>query len=137
MDFCVAVRVRDALMHIVVVGVNHHSAPIDVRERLAFRREDLPEALGRLKREAGLDEAAILSTCNRVEVYGRAAHLNGTVDRLHQFLSSHSGMELDRLRSRLYTYTEPQSIAHLFAVASGLDSMVLGESEILGQVKHA
>ena len=85
----------------------------------------------------GLTEAAILSTCNRVEIYGRVPQLNGTIERLHRFLGAHGGLEAEDLRPRLYSYTEPQSIQHLFAVASGLDSMVLGESEILGQVKHA
>jgi len=123
-------------MHIVLVGLNHRSAPIEFRERLAFRREQLPDAFARL-RQVGLHQTAILSTCNRVEIYAGVADLNGTVDRLTQFLSEHGQVERTGLVERLYTYTEPQSIQHLFSVTSGLDSMVLGEGEILHQVKHA
>lgn len=124
-------------MHILLVGLNHRSAPVELRERLAFNRAQLPQLLARLRQDVGLEEAAILSTCNRVEIYGGVRELNGTLDRLHRFLSEHGQLEPDRLAGRLYSYTEPQSIQHLFAVASGLDSMVLGESEILHQVKHA
>ena len=124
-------------MHIVLVGLNHRSAPVELREQLAFRREQLPAAFARLLGEIGLQEAAILSTCNRVEVYAAVPELNGAVDRLQRFLSAHSGVELSGLSPRLYSYTEPQSVQHLFSVTSGLDSMVLGESEILHQVKHA
>ena len=124
-------------MHIVVVGLNHRSAPIELRERLAFRREQVPVALMRLRNDVGLREAAILSTCNRVEIYAGVPELNGTMDRLHRFLSEHSGIELAGLVPRLYTHTEPESVHHLFAVTSGLDSMVVGEGEILHQVKHA
>jgi glutamyl-tRNA reductase len=124
-------------MHIVLVGLNHRSAPVELRERLAFRPEQIPGALDRLRRGVGLDEAAILSTCNRVEIYGAVADVNGTVDRLHQFFSEHSGVDRAELARRLYSCTEPQSIHHLFAVASGLDSMVIGEAEVLAQVKQA
>lgn len=124
-------------MHIVLVGLSHHSAPIEVRERLVFRREHLPDAFARLRRDVGLQEAAIVSTCNRVEIYAAVPELNGTLDRLQQFLSDHGRLELPELTQRLYSYTEPQSVAHLFSVASGLDSMVLGEAEIVHQVKHA
>ena len=123
--------------HMVVVGLNHHSAPIELRERFVFRRDQLPRALSRLRSDVGLQEAAILSTCNRVEIYAAVPELNGTISRLHRFLSEHGGMELQGLAPRLYSLAEPESIQHLFAVASGLDSMVLGEGEILHQVKHA
>ena len=124
-------------MHIVLVGVNHKSAPIELRERLAFRFEQIPTALNTLQRDIGLNEAAILSTCNRVELYGAVADSNGTMERLYQFLSEHSGLDREELARRLYSYTEPQSVHHLFAVASGLDSMVIGEAEVLAQVKQA
>lgn len=124
-------------MHIVLVGLNHASAPIELRERLAFRRDQVPAALARLRGELGLHEAAILSTCNRVEIYASTLKLNGTVDRLQRFLSEHGRMALPAFADRLYSWTEPQSIRHLFAVTSGLDSMVIGEGEILHQVKHA
>ena len=125
------------MRHIVVVGLNHRSAPLDLRERLAFDSSLLPTALARLRRELGLKETAILSTCNRVEIYAAVPELDGTVGRLHTFLSQHGRLDCDTLTDCLYHYTEPESIRHLFAVAGGLDSMVLGESEILGQVRQA
>lgn len=125
-------------MHIVLVGLNHKSAPIELRERLAIPQEALPRVLGRLREEVGLREAAVLSTCNRVEIYGRAPELDGTMRRLQQFLSAYANVEQpETLTSCLYSWAEPHSIRHLFAVTSGLDSMVLGESEILQQVKRA
>ena len=124
-------------MHIVVVGLNHKSAPIELRERLAFGKERLPETLPRLQQQTGVQEAAILSTCNRVEIYAAVPELNGAVDRLQRFLSEHGRMALEGLTPRLYSLTEPLSVRHLFAVASGLDSMLLGEHDILHQVKHA
>jgi glutamyl-tRNA reductase len=125
------------MRHILVVGLNHRFAPIEVRERLAFRREHLPSAFAALRHEAELSDAAILSTCNRVEIYAAVERLDGTVGRLQRFLSAHGGLEASWLADRLYSFTEPQSVRHLFAVASGLDSMVLGEGEILHQVKAA
>lgn len=124
-------------MHIVVVGLNYRSAPIELREQLAFRREQVPQALSRLRDQVGVSEATILSTCNRVEIYAGVPVLNETIARLQKFLSDHGRIELTGLRPRLYSYTEPLSVRHLFCVASGLDSMVLGEDEILHQVKHA
>lgn len=124
-------------MHILVVGANHRSCPIEIRERLAFRTEQLPAAYATLRRELGFSEALILSTCNRVEIYAGTTLLDGTISRLSSFLSSHGGLALESLRPQLYTYPEPFSVQHLFRVASGLDSMVLGETEILHQVKRA
>jgi glutamyl-tRNA reductase len=124
-------------MHIVLVGLNHKSAPVELRERLAFQKEQLPQAFSRLRAEEGLTEAAILSTCNRVEIYAAVATLDGARNRLQRFLSEHGAIELDGLAPRLYSCHEPQSVRHLFSVASGLDSMILGEGEILCQVKHA
>lgn len=124
-------------MHVVVVGLNHRSAPIELRERLAFSQEQLPDILRALRAHTGVPEAAVLSTCNRVEIYAGVPELNGTIGRVQEFLSAHGRVELPGLQPRLYSYTEPDSVRHLFAVASGLDSMILGESEILHQVKHA
>jgi glutamyl-tRNA reductase len=118
--------------------MNHRSAPVEMRERLAFRKEELSAACARLRANAGLAEAAILSTCNRVELYAGVSRVDDAIGRLHQFLSRHASIELSGLTPRLYSYTDPpQVVRHLFSVASGLDSMVLGEAEILHQVKHA
>ena len=124
-------------MQIILVGANHRSCPIDVRERLAFRPEQLPGAYRMLQRDVGLPEALILSTCNRVEIYAGVPEPNGTADRLSAFLSRHGQVNEQQLKPCLYAYTEPRSVEHLFSVASGLDSMVLGEAEILQQVKQA
>jgi len=124
-------------MHIVLLGVNHRLTPIELRERLAFRSEQLPAIFARLREEVGLQESLVLSTCNRVEIYARVPEVNGSVDRLRRFLSDHGGVSVTELAQQAYCYTEPQSIQHLFSVASGLDSMVLGEAEIVQQVKRA
>lgn len=122
-------------MNIVVVGANHKSCPIELRERLAFRSEHLPIAYRSLQ-QCGVSESLILSTCNRVEVYASAAESEASCARVAAFLSAHSGVG-DALETRLYRYAEPDSVAHLFRVTSGLDSMVLGETDILHQVKHS
>jgi len=124
-------------MPIVVVGVNHRCAPVALRERLAFRPEQIPAVLRTLREDVGLGEAVVLSTCNRVEIYAVVPELDGALDQLERFLGRHGRVAGTELCARLYRYTEPQSVAHLFRVTSGLDSMVLGEGEILYQVKRA
>ncbi|MBI4340864.1 MAG: glutamyl-tRNA reductase [Candidatus Omnitrophica bacterium] len=124
-------------MHILLVGLSYKSAPVELRERLAFQRGQLEDVFARLRHDVGLEEAAVLSTCNRVEIYGRASQLDGSVARLQQFFSRHGGVEESRLSPALYSCAQPQSVRHLFAVASGLESMVLGEAEIQQQVKLA
>lgn len=124
-------------MIIIVVGLNHRTAPIELRERLAFGTGQLPAAYAALQHEMGLPESLILSTCNRVEIYAGVPELNGTRERLSAFLNAHGRFAGGELGERLYAHAEPRSIEHLFAVASGLDSMVLGETDILRQVKHA
>ena len=124
-------------MAVVVVGVNHRTAPVAVRERLAFAESEIASGLERLRREGVAEEGAILSTCNRVELYvaggGEGA---GLAAAARQFLlASRSVAEVGP--DDLYVFEEPESLVHLFRVASGLDSMVLGETEILGQLKKA
>ncbi|MGA2866281.1 MAG: glutamyl-tRNA reductase [Verrucomicrobiota bacterium] len=124
-------------MPIVVIGLSHHSAPVTVRERFAFAEARVPAALQSL-RESGLaDEAVILSTCNRVEIYAATAlEPAKAFGALREFLvTCHHYPE--PFTEQLYTLGEPQSLHHLFRVACGLDSMVLGETEILGQLKKA
>jgi glutamyl-tRNA reductase len=124
-------------MPIVVIGLSHRSAPVGVRERFAFPEARLPEALHTLRRSGTAQEAVILSTCNRVELYV-ATELEAprAFQALQEFLvTSHAYP--DPLTDELYKLGEPQSLEHLFKVACGLDSMVLGETEILGQLKKA
>ena len=120
---------------IVVVGLNHETAPVAVREALAFPKERLPEALRRVREEAGLAEAVILSTCNRVEVYGRAAEVS--LDAVSAFLARFHGRAPEDIAPHLYRLEGEAAVRHAFRVAASLDSMVMGEPQILGQVKDA
>jgi glutamyl-tRNA reductase len=120
---------------IVVVGLSHQTAPLAVREALAFPEDRLEEALERAQEEAGLSEAMILSTCNRVEVYGRAPE--PVTQHVAEFLARFHDRKLEELRPHLYQLEGEAAVRHAFRVAASLDSMVLGESQILGQVKQA
>jgi glutamyl-tRNA reductase len=124
-------------MKVVVLGLSHRTSPVELRERFAFAEARIPGALKSL-REAGIaDEAVILSTCNRVEIYAATSLEPAKVfAQLRQFIITHHAYE-NPLNDELYTFTEPHSLQHLFKVASGIDSMVLGETEILGQLKIA
>jgi glutamyl-tRNA reductase len=117
-----------------LIGVNHHSAPVEVRERLAIPESRLAEALRHLVQHPGVDEGIILSTCNRVELLARTR--NGTAD-LRGFLRDYFRLEPAEFEPHLYDYSEADAIRHLFRVTSSLDSMVVGEAQILGQVKEA
>ena len=122
-------------MPLFALGLNHKTAPIDVRERLAFGPERLPEALDALSRMRGVDEAVILSTCNRTELYvqGETARTDSVVDWMERFQAPNG----KRVRPYLYEHREEAMVRHVLRVASGLDSMVLGEPQILGQIKDA
>ncbi len=124
-------------MNVVVIGLSHHSSPVELRERFAFAETTIPEALKSL-REAGIaEEAVILSTCNRVEIYAATAlEPVRAFAELKRFLVTVHAYDTT-LDDELYTLAEPHSLHHLFKVACGLDSMVLGETEILGQLKKA
>jgi glutamyl-tRNA reductase len=144
-------------MNIVVIGLSHHSSPVELRERFAFAEAKIPDALKTLRESGSAAEAVILSTCNRVEIYAATAWEPARAfAELKKFLLRWSetteGLEVGSSRcddrtaqravptttdSELYTLAEPQSLQHLFRVAGGLDSMVLGETEILGQLKEA
>ncbi|WP_334076032.1 MULTISPECIES: glutamyl-tRNA reductase [Paenibacillus] len=124
-------------MHIVVVGLNYRTAPVEVRERFAFADQDMPQALQELKRTKSVLEGVIIATCNRTEIYV-------VVDRLHMcgyfirsFMEKWFGIPREEFTKHLYMYEDEQAIRHLFRVACGLDSMVLGETQILGQVRSA
>ncbi len=120
---------------IVVVGLNHETAPVAVREALAFPKETLPEALARVREETGLGEAVILSTCNRVEVYGRSTE--ESKDAVAAFLARYHAREPGDIAPHLYRLEGEAAVRHAFRVAASLDSMVMGEPQILGQVKDA
>src|SRR5277367_2833122 len=116
-----------------ILGINHKTAPVALREKVAFSEERLLAALLTLREHAGVSEVVILSTCNRTEVYW-AGSASGA--ELSHWLERHHGNNLD-LASSLYVHQEQRAVEHTFSVASGLDSMVLGEAQILGQLKDA
>jgi len=122
---------------IVIVGLNHRTAPVEVRERLAFPADTIGHALRTLVEPRWIAEGAILSTCNRVEVCVLAEEGYRGTESVKEFLSAFHGISLRELDSYLYHQAEEEAVRHLFRVASSLDSMVLGEPQILGQVKDA
>ena len=124
-------------MDIAILGLNHRSAPVELRERLAFQEEKLPTALKAVQQELNLPECVILSTCNRVELYTVLPERDGHEAKLTEFLARFHRLEPASLSDRVYWHLQPDSVRHLFRVAAGLDSMVVGESEILGQVRQA
>jgi len=121
---------------IIVIGVSHRTAPLPVREALAFPRDQLRDALLRLRAETGAGEAMILSTCNRVELYARQDD-PGAVDALESFLARYHARDGRELHAVVYRYADADAIRHAFRVAASLESMVIGEPQILGQVKEA
>lgn len=121
-------------MKFQIIGVNHNSAPLEVRERLAVAEAQLPEAVQHLVKHPGVEEGMVLSTCNRVEVLTSSSE--GPAD-LRDYLRSYFGVSPDAIRSHLYEFQERDAVRHVFRVASSLDSMVVGEPQILGQVKEA
>ena len=124
-------------MPLVVLGLSHHSSPVSVRERFAFAEARVPAVLQSLRDSGIADEAVILSTCNRVEIYAvTQLEPPRAFAALRDFLVTCHDYR-DPLTDEIYAWGEPQSVHHLFKVACGLDSMVLGETEILGQLKKA
>lgn len=123
-------------MRFSITGLNHRSAPVEVRERLAFDEGSIPAALKVLRQKPGVVEGMILSTCNRVEIAVSSEDQGG--DRaIDEFLAETRHVERDWVRPYLYTFEDRDAIQHLFRVAASLDSMVVGEPQILGQLKNA
>jgi glutamyl-tRNA reductase len=123
-------------MHLAVIGLNHTTAPIDVRERLAVPEGDLADALSRLRMCGCVSECCILSTCNRTELYA-VTDVRENDALLVDFLAALSGLPSEEFSGHLYTQAGHKAVTHLFRVSAGLDSMMLGEPQILGQVKTA
>ena len=125
-------------MEIVLVGLNHRSAPVEVRERVSFTAEQARQAAEELRSRGLFHETLVLSTCNRSELYGvlpEAAHQSAAT--LSSYLSDFHSVQPEQLNGSLYHHYDRHAVRHLYRVASGLDSMVLGEAEILGQVREA
>ncbi|MFB3922848.1 MAG: glutamyl-tRNA reductase [Terriglobia bacterium] len=124
-------------MNLLLVGINHRSAPVEVRERMNIQESCLGPALSQLMRRAGIEEGFILSTCNRVEVAARADEALDAQGVLREFLADYHHFDLAPYEPNLYWYRQQEAVHHLFRVASSLDSMLVGEPQILGQMKRA
>jgi glutamyl-tRNA reductase len=122
------------MSQLVLIGINHKTAPIELRERIAISRDELPEATRALAAQPGVSECMIVSTCNRVEML---AAIESPETDLTAFLHHHFGLDQALLAPHIYQHRDRQAVRHLFRVASSLDSMVVGEPQILGQVKEA
>jgi glutamyl-tRNA reductase len=121
-------------MTLALIGVNHKTAPIELRERIAISREDLPDTTRALAAMPGVSECMIVSTCNRVELL---AAVDSPTTSLTGFLESQFGIEAAQIEPHIYEYRDTEAVNHLFRMAASLDSMVVGEPQILGQVKEA
>ena len=122
-------------MHIAVVGLSHRTAPVEIRERLSIAEQSMEDSLQRLRADEQVLEASILSTCNRLEIYTLLRNPDQGVSAVGSFLSEHSGLNIEELTPHLFAYHHEEAVGHLMRVAAGLDSLVLGEGQILSQVK--
>src|SRR5579863_6413768 len=123
---------------VALIGCSHHTAPVEIRERVTFSPEQAVAAAEELRTRGILNEAVVLSTCNRSELYGVPTERDNSVaEAMEIFLTSFHGVPRADLNGRLYRWNGPDAVRHLFRVASGLDSMMLGEAEILGQLRTA
>ncbi|MDQ6990781.1 MAG: glutamyl-tRNA reductase [Mariprofundaceae bacterium] len=122
-------------MRICHIGLNHKTAPVELRERLAVPEKDIAAILQKKISRPSIREASLLSTCNRVEMTVITHDPDAAIALVHEWFTSKSGMDIEQVSPYLYSYTTDDAVRHLYAVASGLDSLVLGEPQILGQVK--
>ena len=124
-------------MSVIVVGLNHRTAPVELRERVAVPSSRMVKALHDLSGREHLAEVVLLSTCNRTEIYARSTKFHSAVSDVLEFLSEQGSAPPEDFSEHLYTYYDDSAVSHLFGVAAGLDSMIVGEGEILGQVRDA
>ncbi len=124
-------------MSVLVVGVSHRSAPVSLLEKVTVGIATSLDLVGELQQAAPIEEAVVLATCNRVEVYADADGFHAGLEAISELLSRRSGVPLEELSRHLYVHVEAKAVLHLFEVACGLDSMVVGESQILGQLRRA
>ena len=122
-------------MHLAVVGLSHRTAPVEIRERLSIPEHSLESSLQTLRSSEQVLETSILSTCNRLEIYSLLRHPDEGVVAVRDFLSGHSGLAGAELQPHLFALHHEEAIQHLLRVSAGLDSLVLGEGQILSQVK--
>ncbi|MGH3615418.1 MAG: glutamyl-tRNA reductase [Pseudonocardia sp.] len=124
-------------MSVLVVGLSHRSAPVEVLERVTVAGDELPKLLDEMVTAAHVTEVVLLSTCNRVEVYAVVDAFHGGLADVSEVLGRHAGVSLTELTEHLYVHYAGSAVQHMFAVAAGLDSMVIGEAQILGQLRSA
>ncbi|RAZ68596.1 glutamyl-tRNA reductase [Planococcus maitriensis] len=124
-------------MHTLVVGVNYRSAPVSIREKLSFIESELPRAMQALQQQKSILENVIVSTCNRTEIYAVVDQLHTGRFYVKQFLASYFDIPMEQFSQYLFIHEQDEAIDHLFRVTAGIDSMVLGETQILGQVKSS
>lgn len=124
-------------MHTLVVGVNYRSAPVEIREKLSFIETELPQAMQALKEQKSILENVIVSTCNRTEIYAVVDQLHTGRYYVKQFLADYFELPPEALSQYLFVHEQDEAVEHLFRVTAGIDSMVLGETQILGQVRNS
>jgi glutamyl-tRNA reductase len=124
-------------MNVILVGLNHKTAPIEIRERISISEDHIGESLHQLLEFSEIKEAMILSTCNRVEVLLHGTHVHRVVDVVKDLFSDNDNLERSEINKYLYAFVDNEAVDHLFRVTSSLDAMVVGEPQILGQVKDA
>jgi glutamyl-tRNA reductase len=122
---------------VVVIGLNHRTAPLPLLERVTLRRDGVPKALHDLAERPNISEVVVLSTCNRTEVYAVAERFHGAYGDIRDFLCQLGGLAPEDVHDHLYSQHDDEAVRHLFSVAAGLESAVVGETEILGQVRSA
>jgi len=125
-------------MHFFIIGINHKTAPIALREKIAFANETLDKALKDIIKKTQIQQIVILSTCNRTELhcYCEKQHKEKTIDQTKKWITNHLNLK-ENITNYFYTHENEQAIEHLMSVACGLDSMIIGEPQILGQLKKA
>ena len=124
-------------MNLLVVGLSHHTAPVELLERLAVSRDETPPLLAHLVARPYVSEAVVLSTCNRVEIYAAVSGFHGGLAEIGAVLAERAGLDIGTLALHLYVHFDADAAAHALRVAAGLDSMVVGEAQILGQLRDA
>ncbi len=124
-------------MHIIVVGLSHKTASVEIREKAAFSSNMIEKPLRELIALEGIVESLIVSTCNRVEIYATTRDIAGGISRVKRFMADYHRIPYEQLENHLYSHHSESAIRHLFRVASSLDSMVVGEPQILGQIKSS
>ena len=122
-------------MHIAVVGLSHRTAPVEVREKLSIPEQNIDKCFADLKESDQVLEVSILSTCNRLEIYSLVRDPKLGILAINDFLTKYSGIDFHDLSPHLFTFSQEEAVSHVMRVAAGLDSLVIGEGQILSQVK--